>query len=72
MPRPGGLSGSVSAGPAGTGTAVAARCGTRTLLTTSLLSLAIVFGNGQGYIVAGTVQPTVLTEAVAALLAAHS
>lgn len=70
VPLPDRLAGYVSESTTGKGTAFTVPGGSGRLLTTSLLSLAIVFGKEQGYIVAGTVQPTALTQAVAALLAA--
>lgn len=71
VPLPDRLAGYVSEDTTGKGTAFTVPGGTGTLLTTSLISLAVVSGNGRGYIVAGTVQPTALTQAVAALLAAQ-
>ncbi len=71
VPLPDRLAGYLSEDTTGKGTSFTVPGGTGTLLTTSLLSLAVVFGNGQGYIVAGTVQPAALTQAVAALLAAQ-
>ena len=69
-PLPDRLAGDVFEATGSKGRRVTLPGGQATFLSTPLVGLAVVFGRGQGYLVAGTLEPAALQAAVTALLAA--